>query len=125
MIYEMLDFYIMRAGTDEVEISTRNDDLPFEIRFVFPTPSIQTTKCKAHIKKRFAGKDVRQVRKAVAAFRLLEAGSEIELYSLRHEKTLGVLRPPPFRFDLPHQSIVWLDMACFHIRKIRSEHQAA
>jgi hypothetical protein len=113
VVYEMLDFYIMRAGTDEVEISTRNDDLPFRIRFVFPTPNIRTTKCKTHIKKLFAGKHVQQVRKAVAAFGLLEAGCEIELYSLRHGKNLAVLGSPPFRFDLPHQSAVWLDMlAC-------------
>jgi len=110
VIYELLEFYTMRAGTDEVEISTRNDDLPFEIRFVFPTPSMQTTMCKVHIRKQFAGKDVRQVRKAVAAFRLLEAGIEIELYLLRQEKILGRVRLPPFKFDLPHQTIVWLDM---------------
>jgi hypothetical protein len=110
VVYEMLDFYILRAGTDEVEISTRNDDLPFEIRFIFPTQSTQTTKWTAHIKKRFAGKDVQQVRKAVGALRFLEAGCEIELYSLRHGKPVAVLGSPPFRFDIPHQSVVWLDM---------------
>jgi len=112
VIYEMLDFHIVRIGTDEVEISTRNDDLPFEIRFVLPTPNIRTTKCKAHIKKRFAGKDVRLVRKAVAALGLLEFGSEIELYSLRHEKPLGLLKLSPFRFDLPHAGMAWIDMLC-------------
>ncbi len=113
VVYEMLDFQIMRAGTEEMEISTRNDDLPFEMSFAFPTPSKRTTKCKAHLKKRFAGKDVRQVRKALAAFRILEAGGDIEFYSLRDEKGLGVLRVPPFGFDIPHQGIVWIDMlAC-------------
>jgi hypothetical protein len=69
--------------------------------------------CKVHIRKQFAGKDVRQVRKAVAAFRLLEPGVEIELYSLRHEKILGRIRLPPFKFDLPHQTVVWVDMLAY------------
>ena len=110
VVYRKPHFYIMRAGTDEVEISTRNDDLPFEIQFVFPNPNIQTTTCKGCIKKRFAGKNVRHVRKAVAAFELLEAGSKIELYSLRDEEILGVVELPPYSFNLPPQSAMWLDM---------------
>lgn len=108
--YELLDFYVTRMGTDEVEISTRNERLPIEIRFIFPMPNRQTSTCKAHITKRFAGKDVCDVRKAASLLRLLEAGSEIELYSLTHEKKLAVIGVAPFRFDLPPQTVAWLDM---------------
>jgi hypothetical protein len=117
--YEMLDFHLMRAGTEEMEISTRNDDLPFELRFAFSTVTKAASKCKVHLKKRFAGKDVLQVRKAVEALRILEAGGEIEFYSLKHEKALGVLRVPPFGFGIPLQSAVWIDMLATICEKFR------
>jgi hypothetical protein len=108
--YEMLDFYLMRAGTEEMEISTRNDDLPFVLRVVFSTLTKATSKCSVNIKKRFAGKDVLKVQKAINALRILEAGGEIEFYSLEHKKALGVLRVPPFEFGIPLQNVVWIGM---------------
>jgi hypothetical protein len=50
------------------------------------------------------------VRKAVAAMRILQAGGEIEFYSLKHEKALGALRIPPFGFDIPLEHVVWIGM---------------
>lgn len=108
--YEMLDFHLIRAGTEELEISTRNDDLPFELRFAFSTTAKKLSQCKLRLKKRFAGKDVLKVRKAVMALRILEAGGDIEFYSLKEEKALGVLQVPPFGFSVPLQNIVWIDM---------------
>jgi len=113
VVYELLDFQIVRAGTEEFEISTRNENLPFEIRLALPTPTKPTTKGRITFKKQFVGKDVLQVQKAVAVLRILETGSDIEIYSLRHGKALGVLRVPPYRFDVPQQGIHLIAMlAC-------------
>src|ERR1019366_7641170 len=80
-----------------------------QIRFIFPTPRMRATTCKAHFSKNFAGKEVRQVRKAAGALRLLQAGSTIEVYSLVHEGNLAVVEVNPFSFNLPAESITWLD----------------
>jgi hypothetical protein len=110
VIYDLLEFHLTRAGTDELEISTLDAELPFEIHFVFPAPSTRSKTCRTNINKRFAGKDARRVRKAAAALRLLEAGCELELYSLTHEGTLGRIKLPPFKFALSEEAIAWIDM---------------
>jgi hypothetical protein len=110
VVYELVNFHVTRAGTDEVEISTLDDELPMQIRFVFPTPQSQGKTCKAHFAKRFAGKDVCRVRKAVAALLLLKAGSTIEIYSLTHGANLAVVEANPLSPNLDPQSLAWLDM---------------
>jgi len=110
VMYDLLEFHVTRAGTDELEISTLDAALPFEIHFVFPTPSTRSKTCRTNINKRFAGRDARQVRKAAAAFRLLEAGCELELYSLTHEGAVGRIKLPPFKFALPEEAVAWIDM---------------
>lgn len=110
VVYELLEFQKVREGTEEMEISTMDNDLPFQLRFVFPTPIKPATKCGITIRKQFVGKDSTQARKAVGAFRLLAIGCHVEMYSLRHEKPLGVLTIPPVKFDIPQEGIRWVDM---------------
>lgn len=109
VVYELLDIHVVRAGTEELEVSTMDEDLPFQMRFVFPTRITPAAKCGITIKKQFAGKDVIVARKAAGAFRLLGSGCDVEMYSLRHAKTLALLRMPPVKFDVPPEGISWID----------------
>lgn len=101
VIYELMEFETTRAGTDEVEISTKKAGLPFELRFEFPTPATQRTQFHMNLRKRFVGSEATQAWKAIKAFRILAAGCEIELYSLQYEKRLGLLTVPPMELDIP------------------------
>ena len=111
--YELIEFHEVRAGTEEVEFSTNDAELPFEMRLVLPTPIAPTTKCRITIRKQLAGKDAIQARKAVSAFRLLGNGCKVEMCSPRHERTLGVLKFPPVKFDLPQEGILYIDMLAY------------
>jgi hypothetical protein len=54
-----------------------------------------------HFRRQFVGSEAAQAWKAIKTFRILAAGCEIELYSLKHEKRLGLLTVPPTDFDVP------------------------
>jgi hypothetical protein len=108
VVYELLEFVTTRAGTDEVEISTEDKDLPFQIGFVFRAPIDRGAKVGANIKKQFAGRDAIQARKALIAFRILRLGCSIELFSLQQEKKVAVLGVPPVEFEIPIGMSAWI-----------------
>jgi hypothetical protein len=109
VVYELLEFEITRAGTDEVEISTNNKDMPFRIQFVFPVPIGRSTKVGVNVKKRFLGSDAIQARKGLMVFRILKAGCNVELFSLQQEKKLAVIEAPPVEFDIPVGPATWIE----------------
>ena len=109
VVYDLLEFEITRAGTHEVEIASKDQSLPFQIRFVFPAPVSRTTKVQVNFKKRFVGSDAVRARKALAAIRVLKLGCSLELFSLQYEKRLGVIAVPPVEFDIPDGVFAFTD----------------
>jgi hypothetical protein len=109
VVYEFLEFETTRAGTHEVEMCTKNNDLPFRIQFVFPTPVARSNIVHMNIKKQFVGSDAVQARKAIAVFRVLKGGCDVDLFSLQHGRKLGALRLPPTEFGVPAEMSNWID----------------
>jgi hypothetical protein len=109
VVYELMEFQVTRAGTGEVEISTENKDLPFQISFVFAVPLALGSDVGVNIKKQFVGKDAMLARKALAAFDILRTGCRLELFSLQQEKKFGVLALPPVEFDIPTGMSAWVN----------------
>jgi hypothetical protein len=97
VVCEFLEFETTRVGTHEVEICTKDKGLPFQIQFAFPTPAAGSGSGHMNIKKQFVGSDAVQARKAIAVFRVLKGGCDVDLFSLQHGRKLGVLRLPPHR----------------------------
>jgi hypothetical protein len=74
VIYELMEFETTRAGTDEIEILTNMADIPFQLRFVFPTPAAKSRKVQVNFKKKFIGSEAREAWKALTR----ESHGEIE-----------------------------------------------
>lgn len=86
--YELVQFRISSAGTDQAEIESISP-LPFVLSFALPL--IGGGEGTFTVKDRFTGADVRAVSKAIRAVSLLRAGGTVELYALEVEKSLGTL----------------------------------
>lgn len=86
--YEFVQFRVLRAGTEEVEIVSETP-LPFVLSLVLSSGPAK--ECGYALEQRFEGADVREVAKAVQAFGLLHSGGRLELFALDVQKVLGTL----------------------------------
>lgn len=91
VIYEYIPFQISRAGSEEEELSTVGEDVPFRLDFVrsTKTPSAGTL----NFTYRFVGHDMIAVQKFMRAMRALRANRHVELYNLQtaHVLTRGLV----------------------------------
>jgi hypothetical protein len=105
VVYEYIEFKLIRLGTDEVELESVSD-LPFTIGLQLPfKPPMEAD---FSVIERFKGGEIRAVAKALRAFSMLRDGAQIEIYDLEHEKVLGKLQavlPVPSREPIEH--LVW------------------
>lgn len=109
VVFEWIEFETIRAGTEEVEIATSSTDLPLQIRFVFPTTISRNAKAHVSINKRFVGSEAIQARKGISTLRIIREGCHVELFSLQHEKNLGVIEVPPMQIDISEGMVSWIN----------------
>jgi hypothetical protein len=86
--YELVQFRISSAGTEQVEIESISP-LPFVLSLALPL--FEGREGNFSVQERFEGADVRAVSKAIRAMSLLRASGAVELYALELEKPLGNL----------------------------------
>jgi len=86
--YELVQFRISGAGTEQMEIESISP-LPFVLSFALPFA--EGKEGSFSVQERFEGADVRTVSKAIRAISLLRAGGTVELFALEVEKPLGTL----------------------------------
>ncbi len=95
--FDYLPFKRMRAGTDEIEISTSKHDA---LRMSLVLPANAASGGKATIVKDFVGRRVAAVAQTCRALRLLQEGCEIEMFSLQLSSLLGTLQVEPMDLHL-------------------------
>jgi len=84
--YGVVEFALVRAGTEEGELETVSEHLPFSMRMTLPLSTGRAG--KFHFTESYAGYDVREVYKFVRAKRLLRSGGEMSVHDLVRDKRL-------------------------------------
>ena len=81
VVYDLIDFRVTRAGTEEAELNSEGD-LPFSLKLVV-RPGGQGS---IDLKEECRGADVHSVQKFLRAARQLTDGGQLQLYSLRESR---------------------------------------
>lgn len=92
IVYDYLEFDFVRAGTDEVEISCNQEQVPFVISFCLRL--VDDRKASFRFRDHFPGHDVKRVAKAVSALRIVQRGGAIKLHDLENDTLLCRLLYP-------------------------------
>ena len=85
VVYESIEFGLIRLGTEEVEIMSVQEDLPFVISVVLNIPS----RCgRISFEHRWENREIHAVHKWTQVLKIVEGGAQFELHDVTHNSEL-------------------------------------
>src|SRR5271157_4671389 len=84
IVYERIEFAVLRQGTEEIEIKSVQEDLPFELSAVENISGVGSLT----LKQRLKGREIHEVRKWINVLAMLRGGAELKVFGLARNALL-------------------------------------
>jgi len=88
--YPYVEFRIVRAGSEEVEMESVSANLGFTLSLAFPL--VLGRQAQFGFTRKFAGSELKVVDKALRALLALHEGADITLHDIEHDVPLGTMQ---------------------------------